>query len=506
MRRYPASLPFTPSSGPVGTMSTLTGTSFTGATSVGFNGAATTDFSVNSDTQITVTVPSGATSGPITVTTPGGTATSDMGFIVIAMSPSTTTVTSDNNPSTYGQNVTLTAAVSPATATGTVQFFDGATSLGSATLSGGTCSISTSALLADTHSITADYSGDSGDTTSISAALSQVVNKAPLIISAVPDSKTYDGSTSSAEIPYVVSGLQGSDTVTGLAQTFSSADAMGNGGSTLQVTAYTINDGFGDNYAVTLQPASGTINQATLTVTPDAKTVTYGDPVPTYTYEVTGFVNSENAKTAAGYTAPSCSSAYTPTTSVSASPLTITASGGVATNYVFNTSATANLTINQATLTVTPDAKTVTYGDPVPTYTYEVTGFVNSENAKTAAGYTAPSCSSAYTPTTSVSASPLTITASGGVATNYVFNTSATANLTINQATLSVTPDNASRNYGDPDPTPGFTVSGFVGSDTWTTAPTGAIAKPDRNVGHYAITFSGGNAGGNYTVSYWQAH
>ena len=334
------------------------------------------------------------------------------------LSPTTTTLACDTNPSIYGQNVTLTGTASPATVTGTVQFFDGSTSLGTATLSGGSCSLSTSVLFAGTHSITAVYSGDANDATSTSTALSQVVNKAPLIISAVPDSKTYDGSTSSAQIPVVASGLQGSDTVSGLTQAYTSADAMGNGGSTLRVnTSYTINDGdLGNSYTVTLQPASGTINPATLTVTPDAKSLTYGDPVPTYTCKVTGFVNGETTATAAGYSAPTCTSAYSPTTSVSASPLQITASGGAANNYVFITTATANLTINPATLTVAAS--------------------------------------------------------------------------------------NASRNYGDPDPTPGFTVTGFVGSDTWTTAPTGVIATPDRNVGSYAISFSGGNAGGNYTVNY----
>lgn len=50
----------------------ITGTNFTGATSVTFNGLAAI-FTVNSTTQITATVPAKATSGPIEVTTPAGT-------------------------------------------------------------------------------------------------------------------------------------------------------------------------------------------------------------------------------------------------------------------------------------------------------------------------------------------------------------------------------------------------------------------------------------------------
>jgi hypothetical protein len=72
---------YSPSSGPVGTSVTISGSGFTGATSVTFNGAPAT-FTVNSDTQVTATVPSDATSGPIGVTTPGGTATSSSSFTV----------------------------------------------------------------------------------------------------------------------------------------------------------------------------------------------------------------------------------------------------------------------------------------------------------------------------------------------------------------------------------------------------------------------------------------
>jgi uncharacterized delta-60 repeat protein len=53
----------------------ITGTGFTGATTVKFNGVSAA-FTVNSDTQITATVPTGAVTGAITITGPGGTGTS----------------------------------------------------------------------------------------------------------------------------------------------------------------------------------------------------------------------------------------------------------------------------------------------------------------------------------------------------------------------------------------------------------------------------------------------
>ena len=79
----PAISSFTPSSGAAKTVVTITGTNFTGATAVKFNGVSAT-FTVNSATGISTTAPSSVTSGPITVTTAKGTATSATWFWVPA--------------------------------------------------------------------------------------------------------------------------------------------------------------------------------------------------------------------------------------------------------------------------------------------------------------------------------------------------------------------------------------------------------------------------------------
>ena len=88
---------FTPPSGPVGTSVTIAGTNFTGATAVKFNGMAATTFTVNSATQITATVPTDATTGMISVTTPSGTGTSSSSFTV---------TTSGGGPIAYVQSQT----------------------------------------------------------------------------------------------------------------------------------------------------------------------------------------------------------------------------------------------------------------------------------------------------------------------------------------------------------------------------------------------------------------
>jgi uncharacterized repeat protein (TIGR03803 family) len=73
---------FTPASGPVGTEVTITGTGLTGAAFVTFGGVKATTFSVKSATEVTADVPTGAKTGTIDITTPGGTATSSQTFTV----------------------------------------------------------------------------------------------------------------------------------------------------------------------------------------------------------------------------------------------------------------------------------------------------------------------------------------------------------------------------------------------------------------------------------------
>lgn len=71
-----------PTGGTVGTPVVITGMSLTQATSVTFGGVKATSFTVNSNTQITATVPTGAKTGKIKVTTKGGSVASAATFTV----------------------------------------------------------------------------------------------------------------------------------------------------------------------------------------------------------------------------------------------------------------------------------------------------------------------------------------------------------------------------------------------------------------------------------------
>ena len=87
----PVVLAFTPLSGAPGTSVTITGAGFddlSPATDVDFNGTAAL-FAVDSDTQITATVPIGATTGPISVTDAEGGSSSAIDFTVTPAPPPT---------------------------------------------------------------------------------------------------------------------------------------------------------------------------------------------------------------------------------------------------------------------------------------------------------------------------------------------------------------------------------------------------------------------------------
>ena len=81
-RVLPQLLSFDPPSGPPGTQVTITGVSLTQTLGVGFGDRAPAQFTVNSDTSVTATVPQGAKTGKIGIETKGGVAVSQGTFEV----------------------------------------------------------------------------------------------------------------------------------------------------------------------------------------------------------------------------------------------------------------------------------------------------------------------------------------------------------------------------------------------------------------------------------------
>ena len=116
---------------------------------------------------------------------------------VVAQGTTSTTVVSSANPSLEGVSVTFTATVAAVTGignrTGTVQFFDGAVSIGSGSVAGGTAILTIATLAFGDHSITAVYSGDANFTGSTSPPITQTVlrQSTTTVTSSRPTSSTF---------------------------------------------------------------------------------------------------------------------------------------------------------------------------------------------------------------------------------------------------------------------------------------------------------------------------
>ncbi|MGD1098579.1 MAG: FG-GAP-like repeat-containing protein, partial [Bryobacteraceae bacterium] len=89
---------------------------------------------------------------------------------------SVTTLSGPANPTTYGQRVTLTALVSPASATGIVTFYNGVFVVGIGAVNGGQASASTIFLPPGRNVLHAYYGGDANDQPSTSTSITQTVN------------------------------------------------------------------------------------------------------------------------------------------------------------------------------------------------------------------------------------------------------------------------------------------------------------------------------------------
>jgi hypothetical protein len=123
-----------------------------------------------------------STTGTLTFSMPARPVTVTATFSQAVLASTSTTVTSDINPSTSGQTVSFSATISfsgGTNPTGTVTFKDGTSTLGTGTPgSSGVATYSTSALAAGSHTMTAVYGGDSNFNGSTSPTYTQTVNAA----------------------------------------------------------------------------------------------------------------------------------------------------------------------------------------------------------------------------------------------------------------------------------------------------------------------------------------
>ncbi len=182
-------------------------------------------------------------------------------------------------------------------------------------------------------------------------------------------------------------------------------------------------------------------------------------------------------------------------TGLSVGTYTITFSYTGDTNYSPATG-TTTLTVTPAPLTVTVNNVSRQYGAANPTFTGTLTGVVSGDTILVSYSTTATSASPVGTyPITAT----LTPTGSTSLSNYAITNTPGT--LTITPAPLTVTVNNATRQYGQPNPSFSSTTSGTLNGDvlTITYSTTATITSP---VGTYPINATvSGPGSGNYTIT-----
>lgn len=193
----------------------------------------------------------------------------------------TTTLTSAPNPADVGQSVTLTATVTSGGApvtTGTVQFADGGSSLGAAVPVGpdGTATLSTDALTAGSHTVSAayqstpTYAGSTGSTTQVveKLATATTLTSAPNPSDAAQSvtftaTVTSGGATVGAgDVIFTVDGTDQPAVTVGTdgTATFTTADLAP--GTHTVTAAYSGSDTFGASTSTPLQQAVGPVADA----------------------------------------------------------------------------------------------------------------------------------------------------------------------------------------------------------------------------------------------------
>ncbi len=324
--------------------------------------------------------------------------------ITVSKADTTTTITVSDAGVSYGESTTLTASVARADSSitggddpsGSVTFYDASGEIGTASLSSGTASLSTSSLTKGIHSVYAVYNEDGGDSNyndSTSSSTSITVSQAAtsMTLSAASSTTTY-GTT--ASITATVSASGGSsltpsgsvsfrDDVSGSIidlVTLSSGQATLNW-AWLSVGTHNITATFIDadsNFGISTQSITVTVtlSDASITASASPSTIDYGEST-TVTANVatvtglsapTGSITFSEGGTTFGTATLSGGSASLAISSLSVGSHTITVSYG-GNSYYDAASTTATVTVDKSSLpeitSLTPDSGPVTGGTEV---------------------------------------------------------------------------------------------------------------------------------------------
>ncbi|WP_281175964.1 beta strand repeat-containing protein [Edaphobacter aggregans] len=307
------------------------------------------------------------------------------GTLTITQASSTLSIVPSATAAVPGQNVTLTATVTPETSgtpTGTVSLFDNGNPLGTATLTNGTATYSTATLPLGTHAITASYSGDVNFTAATASAVSITIASNVLSVTAADAARVYG--TPNPTFTGSITGAQNGDTFTESFTTTATltsapgAYAIVPTASGTNLAQYQVSVA---NGTLTISKASVTATLAlsatsvmqgqNLTVTAQVASATSGTPTGTVSFFSNG--NPLGTATLTGGTATYSTTTLPPGTNA------ITASYGGDSNFTAATASAVSVTVGSNVLNVTAKDASRMYGAPNPTFTGSITGAQNGD-------------------------------------------------------------------------------------------------------------------------------
>jgi len=413
--------------------------------------------------------------------------------------PTATTLAVSPNPVIYGNPLSLTATIANngiggPSPTGTVTFYSDGTVVGSGSVSSNLANVTTSVLTVGTHTLTAQYSGSSSYNASTSSAITETVLKAtpPVTVSCSPNPTTFGSSTTTCT-------GQTSAGATGLMSLTYNGTAWGSGNvnSSAAFSVSGLGGSLAGSYTIVATYAGDSNNNGgsgstTYAINKATPTVTWATPAAiTYGTALSATQLNATASTPGTF-------AYTPAAgtvlAAGAHTLSVTFTPTDTSDYT-TASATVNLTVNRAVLTVTANNASQVYGTANPTLTPSYSGFVNGDTGAVLTGF--PSLT-----TTATAASPTgsyTITAAAGTlsAANYSF-AFVNGTLTITKATssLSVTSTINPSTYGQ---SVTFTLT-VAGSGSGVT-PTGTVTLTKGGTTLLGTTVLSASGTATYTTS-----
>jgi hypothetical protein len=377
-----------------------------------------------------------------------------------------------------------------------------------------------------THTLGVTFTPYSGNYAVAQRTVTFVVTRKSLTVAAVASTIIFGATVVSN---YTVSGLEGSDSDSGVTYTYAGTGSTTYAGSqsapvnagTYSVTpsAVTLSSGLTSNYSITYTAANLTINKATqavLTAVPSVSTVTYQPTPDEPTISLSSLGGSGSGTVSYGVTSTGgiCSISGTTLTALLAGTCTVVATKAESANFVSRDSAAITITVNKSTQELSLDSITnKTYGDT----NFTVTSSATSGLAITLSASPANVCdipngltvrivsngTCTITATQSGDSNYLPATVASGSSDSRSF-TIATKNLTVSGTTTLNRIYDGTRNATAQLSFTSSSLVGVVSGDTVTTdysAATGTFAN--KNVGtNKTISVAGITIGGTHASRY----